>query len=57
MATNAAFRNFLQDQVVGLNTKTAREVVDVHGINRISAIGRYIDQQSHDVVEYLARDR
>ena len=26
MATNAAYRNFLQDQVIGLNAETAREV-------------------------------
>ena len=38
MATNAAFRNFLQDQVVGLNTETVREVVDVHGINTMKML-------------------
>ena len=38
MATNAAFRNFLQDQVVGLNAETAHEVVDEHDINTLKRL-------------------
>ena len=43
MATNAAYRNFLQDQVIGLNVESSRELVDVHGINimkRLSDLNR-----------------
>ena len=43
MATNAAYRNFLQDRVIGLNAETAPEVVDMHGINtmkRLSDLNR-----------------
>ena len=38
MATNAAFCNFLQDPVIGLNAESAREVVDEHGINTMKRL-------------------
>ena len=38
MATDAAYRNFLQDIVIGLNAETAREVVNVHGINTMKKL-------------------
>ena len=50
MATNAAFRNFLQDPVIGLNAESAREVVDEHGINTMKRLA----DLNLDSIKYLA---
>ena len=57
MATNAAFRNFLQDQVVGLNAETAREVVDVHGINTTKRLADLSRDAIKDLANLIRKQR
>ena len=57
MATNAAFRNFLQDQVVGLNAETAREVVDVHDINTVKRLADLTRDSIKDLANLIRKQR
>ena len=57
MATNAAFRNFLQDPVVGLNAETAREVVDKHGINTMKRLANLTHQGVMDPASLIHKQR
>ena len=57
MATNAAFRSFLQDQVVGLNAEMAREVVDVHGINTMKRLADLTRDGIKDLANLICKQR
>ena len=57
MATNAAFRKFLQDQVVGLNAETAREVEDVHGINAMKRLADLTRAGVKDLANLIRKQR
>ena len=57
MATNITFRNFLQDQVVGLNAETAREVVDVHGINTMKRLADLTRAGIKDLANLIRKQR
>ena len=57
MVTNAAYRNFLQDQVIGLNAETAREVVDVHGINTMKRLADLNRDDINDLANLIRKQR
>ena len=57
MATNAAFRNFLQDPVIGLNAETAREVVDEHGINTMKRLADLTREGVKDLADLIYNQR
>ena len=55
MATNVAFRNFLQDPVIGLNAETAREVVDEHGINTMKRLADLTREGGKDLASLIRK--
>ena len=57
MATNAAFCNFLQDSVIGLKAKTAREVVDEHGINTMKRLADLTREGDKDLASLIRKQR
>ena len=57
MATNAAYHNFLQDQVIGLNAETACEVVDVHGINTMKRLADLNRGDINDLANLIRKQR
>ena len=57
MATNAAFRNFLQDPVIGLNAESAREVVDEHGINTMKRLADLALDGVKDLASLICKQR
>ena len=57
MATNATFRNFLQDPVVGLNAETARKVVDEHGINTMKRLADLIREGVKNLASLIHKQR
>ena len=57
MATNAAFRNILQDQIIGLNNETAREVVDAHGINTMKRLTDLTHQAVTDLASLIRKTK
>ena len=57
MATNAAYRNFLQDNVIGLNAETAREVVDVHGIDTMKKLADLTRQDVAELAQVIRKQK
>ena len=57
MATNATFRNFLQDPVISLNAETAREVVDEHGINTMKWLADLTREGVKDLANLIRKQR
>ena len=57
MATNAAFRVFFQDQVIGLNEETAREVVLEHGINTMKGLADLTHQAVMDLASLIRKTK
>ena len=57
MATNAAFRIFLQDPVIGLNTGSAREVVDEYGINTMKRLANLNLDGVKDLASLIRKQR
>ena len=57
MATNAAFRVFFQDEVIGLNEKTAREVVLEHGINTMKRLADLTHQAVMDLASLIRKTK
>ena len=57
MATNAAFRVFFQDDVIGLNAETAREVVVEHGINTMKKLADMTHQTVTDLDSLIRKTK
>ena len=57
MATNAAFRIFLQDLAIGLNAGSAREVVDEHGINTMKRLANLNLDGVKDLASLIRKQR
>ena len=57
MATDAAYRNFLQDIVIGLSAETAREVVNVHGINTMKKLADFTRQDINELAQVIGKQK
>ena len=57
MATNAAFRAFFQNEVIGLNEETAREIVLQHGINTMKVLASLTHQGVMDLASLIRKTK